>query len=227
MKTTDTFSPYDNKVHLFGMISTAVVILAFIGVPLAIQFYFDIDVDARLTFLTFASAISVFGPIAVCEFISYTPILGSSGTYLAFVTGNVMNMKMPAAKNAQKIAGVEAGTPEADAVATIAIGVSSIVTTVILFLGMLLIAQIAPFLSKPVFKPALDNLLPAIFAPLAIPAFVKSFKIASLPVVVTIVITLIFGYAKIASLQSYLLPVFVVLSILWAYFLYKKGGQAK
>jgi hypothetical protein len=224
MKSSEVFTTYDKNVHLFGIISTIIIILTFVAVPLGIQIAFRVSIDVQKMLLTLLAALAVFGPIAVCEFVSYAPIIGAGGQYLGFITGNMMNMKVPAAKNAQKICNVDAGTPEADAVATIAIGVSSIVTTVILFIGMLLIGQIAPFLQKPVFKPAFDNIMPAIFAPLAIPAIVKSLKIASAPVILAIAGTIIFGYAAIAANQSYLLPVALILSVLWAYFLYKRGA---
>jgi hypothetical protein len=213
---------YDDKVHLVGIVTTSAVVLAFLAVPLVIQMLFGLEVDPNKTFVALASALAVFAPIAICEFISYVPILGAGAQYLSFVTGNVMNMKLPVAKNSQKICGVEAGTPEAEVVSTIGVAVSSIVTTVILFLGMVLIAQIAPLLSKPEFKPAFDNIMPAILSPLAIPAFLRAWKIAAAPVVIGSAITLIFGYATIAASQNYLLIVFLIISVSWAYLLYKR-----
>jgi hypothetical protein len=225
MKNTEVFSAYDNKVHLFGWVSTFVICAIFITVPFAIQFAFGMEVDGKKILFTLAAAMAVFGPIAICEFISYTPILGAGGMYLSFITGNIMNMKLPAAKNAQKICGAEEGSPEADAIAIIAIGVASIVTVILLIIGTLLIAQIAPILAKPVFKPAITHILPAIFAPLAIPAFIKAPKTASVPVAAAIVLTLIIGYTAVAANQSYILLVFLVLSVVWAYLLYKRGGN--
>ena len=75
-------------------------------------------------------------PTGIAEVGSYTPILGSS-SYLTFATGNLMNLKMPCVLNAQKIAKVEQSTPEGDAIALIATAVSSIVTSVVLAIGLI------------------------------------------------------------------------------------------
>lgn len=75
-------------------------------------------------------------PTGIAEVGSYTPILGSS-SYLTFATGNLMNLKMPCVLNAQKIAKVEQSTPEGDAIALIATAVSSIVTIVVLAIGLI------------------------------------------------------------------------------------------
>ena len=75
-------------------------------------------------------------PTGIAEVGSYTPILGSS-SYLTFATGNLMNLKMPCVINAQKIAKVEQSTPEGNAIALIATAVSSIVTIVVLAIGLI------------------------------------------------------------------------------------------
>ena len=75
-------------------------------------------------------------PTGIAEVGSYTPILGSS-SYLTFATGNLMNLKMPCVLNAQKIAKVEQSTPEGDVIALIATAVSSIVTIVVLAIGLI------------------------------------------------------------------------------------------
>lgn len=75
-------------------------------------------------------------PTGIAEVGSYTPILGSS-SHLTFATGNLMNLKMPCVLNAQEIAKVEQSTPEGDAIALIATAVSSIVTIVVLAIGLI------------------------------------------------------------------------------------------
>lgn len=78
----------------------------------------------------------VMVPTGIAEVGSYTPILASS-SYLTFATGNLMNLKMPCVLNAQKIAKVEQSTPEGDVIALIATAVSSIVTIVVLAIGLI------------------------------------------------------------------------------------------
>ena len=44
---------------------------------------------------------------SVAEFLIYTPMLGSGGGYLAFITGNLINMKIPCAVNARDMVGAK------------------------------------------------------------------------------------------------------------------------
>jgi hypothetical protein len=222
------FNKYDKNVHNLGFWSTLILVLAMVGVPFGLQKIFGIEIGVSETLRVFFTAMAVFAPIAICEFISYAPLLGAGGQYIAFVTGNVMNMKLPASKNAQKICGVEPGTPEADAISALAAAVSTVVTTVIITLGMILTVQILPALQADVFKPAFSNLLPAIFSALALPVFVKAAKTAAVPVGVSVILTLVLSYQVLcaATRQFYMLPAFLVLAVLWEYFLYRRGSKA-
>ena len=88
--------------------------------------------------------------------------MGSS-YYISLVTGNVLNLKLPAAMNALKIANLRQGTPAADAVAGISVAVSALVTTLMLVVGVLLLTPLQPFLSSPVVSTAATYVLPALF----------------------------------------------------------------
>jgi len=221
------FNEYDKKVHRLGWITTFIAVVALALVPFLTQKAFSLQIDGPVTLKTLLTALTVFAPVAICEFISYVPILGAGGLYIAFVTGNVMNMKLPAGKNAQKICNVEAGTPEAEAVATLAAAVSTITTTLILTLGMILITQVLPLLKSPVLAPAFNNILPAIFAAIALPVFVKSAKSASVPVAVTVLLVVILGYSRVCSpyIQFWVLPSFLIFAVLWEYVLYRRAKK--
>jgi hypothetical protein len=223
------FNQYDKSVHRLGFWSTLVLVLAIISVPFMTQQIFHLSIDVPTTLKTFFTALSVFAPVAICEFISYVPLLGAGGLYIAFVTGNVMNMKLPAAKNAQKICNVESGTPESEAISTLAAAVSTMVTTVILVLGMLLTVQILPFLQADVFKPAFGNINPAIFSAIALPVFVKAVKSSSVPVGLAILLTIALSFQVLcaATRQFYVLPGFLILAVLWEYMLYRRNSKAQ
>lgn len=69
-----------------------------------------------------------------------------------------MNMKLPAATNALRVNDVERGSDEAEVFTTLAIGASSIVTTLILFLGMLFLGNLlVPIITGPALAPALKS----------------------------------------------------------------------
>ena len=128
--------------------------------------------------------------IGLIEAVSYAPLLGTGGQYLSFITGNVSNLKLPAAINAQTIAKVEQGSEEQEIITTIAIAVSSIVTTVIILIGLIPLIiwqeQIVTVLT-----PISPYVLPAIFGALTLVVVAMYAKIAAIPFLVCIIISVI------------------------------------
>ena len=148
-------------------------------------------------------------------------MLGSGGTYLAFVTGNITNLKAPAAINSMEAAKVKPGSEEGEVISTIAIATTSIVTTLILALGVLLFSQLTPILESPVLKPAFKMILPALFGGLGVVYISKNWKVAVAPLAFMIALFLI--VPSLASSVSVLVPVGALVAIGAARILYKKG----
>ena len=169
----------------------------------------------------FVGVAPIFWTVGVIEVITYVPMLGTGGSYLGFVTGNLSNLKVPCALNAMEAAKVEQGSEEGEVISTIAIAVSAIVTTVIIALGVILLAQIRPFLESPVMQPAFDNILPALFGGLAVVYISKNWKIALAPLIFMVV--LFICVPSLASSVGVLVPVGALLAIGVARILYKKG----
>lgn len=224
----DNNSNYSNRIHLVGIISSILVVVSLVLVPLGAQILFGQQIEWGPTLAAMGSALMVFGPVAVIEFFSYVPIIGAAGQYLSFTTGNVMNMKIPAAATGRKIAEVENGTEEGDTISMISIAVSSITTTAIVFAGMLLAAQLLPVLSNDTLAPAFNNVMPAIMGALGIPIFAKSLKTASVPVIISAILTIVLGYGGFMAKQGPMMVLFLVVSVGWAYILYRqKQSKAK
>jgi len=217
---------YESSLHLLGRISTAIILVALISVPAAIGLAFGVKVDVSSTAAVILGVISMFGVIGAIEFISYAPILGVGGQYLAFITGNIANMKLPAAISGVKVSGYAPGTKEAEIVSTIAIAISSLVTTAILILGLIFLSSLLPVLQSPTLTPAFTNMMPALLGALATPFFFKDLKTASVPMVFAALLTLLLGYALISQLQAFLMPVSLAVAIGWSYFLYKRKKKA-
>ena len=164
--------------------------------------------------------VPIFWTVATIEVLTYVPMLGTGGSYLGFMTGNLTNLKVPCVLNALEAAGVKQGTEEAEVLSTIAIAVSSIVTTVIIAVGVLLLSQIRPFLESELLQPAFDNILPALFGALAAVYVSKNFKIALAPLVFMIVLFLC--VPSLASSVGILVPVGALIAIGVSRVLYKK-----
>ena len=163
----------------------------------------------------------IYWTVGVIEVITYTPMLGTGGTYLAFVTGNLTSLKAPSALNAMENAEVKPGTEEGEVISTIAIATCSIVTTLILALGVCALAIVAPILDSPALKPAFDNILPALFGGLAVVYLIKNWKLAITPLVFMVLIFL--AVPSLANSVGVLVPVGVLIALGAGRVMYKKG----
>jgi hypothetical protein len=106
---------------------------------------------------------SLFGAFYIVEPVSYYSILGLSGTYLSFLSGNISNVRVPCAAMALEATNTEPGTNEAEVVSTLGI-TGSIITNLIAcalaaFLGSSLISILPPAIATA-FK---NYTVPAIF----------------------------------------------------------------
>ena len=164
----------------------------------------------------------VLWAVGVIETITYIPMLGAGGSSLSFVTGNISNLKLPCALNALEQANVKANSEEGEIVSTIAIAVSSIVTTIIIILGVILIVPLTPVLNAPVLAPAFDQMIPALFGGLGVVFISKNWKISVAPIVLMLIL-----FIAIPALNEgtvgIMVPVSALFSLAVSRFMYKKG----
>ena len=151
------------------------------------------------------------------EPISYYPILGLPGTYLSFLAGNISNMRVPCSAVAQEAAGVPEGTPKGSIISTIAIAVSMLVNTVILFIGAIGLAALVSNLPEGVLH-AFDFILPAIFGAIFGQFALRSYSLGA----IALGLGLILNLAGVLPNWGTLL-VLVFGTILIARFLWEKG----
>ena len=164
----------------------------------------------------------MYWAVGIVETITFIPMLGAGGSYLSFVTGNISNLKLPCALNALERANVKAQSEEGELISTISIAISSIVTTVIIILGVALIIPLTPVLSSPELKPAFDQMLPALFGALGVALVAKNWKIAVAPVILMLIL-FIFVPALDAGTVGIMVPVGVLFTIAVSRILYKKN----
>ena len=111
---------------------------------------------------------------------------------------------------------------EGEIISTIAIATSSIVTTIIIILGVILIVPLTPILEAPVLTPAFEQMLPALFGGLGVAFVSKNWKIAIAPVALMLVL-FIFVPALNAGTVGIMVPVSVVFTIVVSRILFKRG----
>ena len=212
---------YIDSVHRDGRIwnlSAAVILMLF---PVAVCLIFGVGIDWHGFLFGMLATAPMYWAVGIIETFTYVPMLGAGGSYLAFVTGNITNLKAPAALNALDIVGADIKTEEGEIVSTIAIAVSSIITTLIIVLGVLLITPLTPILNSPVLAPAFDQILPALFGGLGVVYISKNWKIAIAPVVLMLV--LFIAIPALSSLVSVMVPVGVLFTLGVSRILYKKN----
>ena len=160
--------------------------------------------------------------VGVIETVTYVPMLGAGGSYLSFVTGNISNLKLPCALNALEQNDVSASSEEGEVISTIAIATSSIVTTIIIIIGVIAIVPLTPILSAPVLQPAFDQMLPALFGGLGVAFVSKNWKIAIAPIVLMLIL-FVFVPALNSGTVGIMEPVSAIFTIVTARIMYKRG----
>lgn len=218
---TATRDGYNRQVHRFGRGFDILMLMMLIAVPLVICLWFDIFPPLPNLMKGLGMVSMVYVPIAIAEYLTYTPMLGSNASYLVFVTGNLTNLKIPCAMMSMETAGVKPQTDEGEVVAGLSVATSSIVTLFITFLGMLLIVPLAPVLRNPALKPAFEHLMPALFGALGAYWVQKQWKLAVVPLALVILVFLLVPVP--AGVEGALIPVMGLISVLAARLMYRKG----
>lgn len=208
---------FNKKVHVIGRVSVAICLIAFVASALVLAWIYDSSVDINLAVKSAAPIILVFTIAGVSENLSYTPIIGPGALYISCITGNLSNIKIPAAINGQKLLDAEPGSEQADIISIIVVSVCTLVTTALMLMGMLFLAPlIEPIYNNPVIKPAFDNVLPALFGALIVPQLVGNAKI-SLPIfLLPAVIYIAIGGSMFQQFQGLILVACAVIGVVYA-----------
>ena len=213
---------YMDSVHRDGRIWNLTVMVLLMAFPVSLCFIFDAVPDWQALLAGLVATAPMYWAVGVVETITFVPMLGAGGSYLGFVTGNISNLKMPCALNALEQNGVSATSEEGEVVSTIAIAVSSIVTTIIIILGVILIVPLSPILQAKELEPAFNQMLPALFGALGVAFVSKNWKIAIAPIVLMLVL-FIFVPALDSGTVGIMVPVSALFTIGVSRVMYKKG----
>lgn len=220
---TKFFEQYNKRTHTFGKIGLSIGLILLLASPFAMGWSLNAMPDLSAFGKGFAQIAIIYIPSCVVEFLIYTPMLGAGGSYLGFITGNLINMKIPCALNAKDIVGTKTGTPENEIISTLAIATSSLVTTVVIALGVLLIIPLRPVLESDLLQPAFNNVVPALFGAMAFKYFRKSKKIVAIPLVLMTVLFICFP--ALISNVGFLMILSGAIAIGHSFILYRKSEK--
>ena len=213
---------YLESVHRDGRLWGIAMGLVILFFPISLMLIFGVMPDWGALVQGLFATMPMYWAVGIVEVFTYVPMLGAGGAYLSFVTGNISNLKLPCAIDAMERAGVKASSEEGEIISTISIAVSSIVTTVIIIIGVILIIPLTPILQSELLVPAFAQMLPALFGGLAVVFVSKNLKLSIAPIILMLIL-FIFVPALNSGTVGIMVPVGVLFTVFVARILYKKG----
>ena len=217
---------YINKMHKWGRIWAVVTCTMIFAFPFALAIIFNALPDFGVFLAGLFGVAVTFWPVGIIEVITYTPMLGVGGTYLSFVTGNLTSLKVPCALDAMEKAEVKADSDEGEVISTIAIATSSIMTILIILVGVIMIIPLLGLMEKfPQMTYAFDNVLPALFGGLGVVYLSRYFKIAVLPMSLMLLLFVFVPYLN-AGMVGIMIPVSMIITLCYSRVLYNKERKA-
>ena len=216
------FELYNERTHLFGRISCIITLVMLIAAPFVMGLYLGAMPDLGAVARGFLACGLVWAVSCVAEYLVYTPMLGAGGGYLAFITGNLINMKIPCAMNARDMVDAKTGTPENEIISTLSIATSSLVTILVLAAGVVALIPLQPILQAPALQPAFDNVVPALFGAMAYKYYRGNLKIAALPLLTMALLFIL--VPSLAGSTSFMVLPSGAIAIGVAFLLHKKGS---
>lgn len=209
---------YNEQNHVYGKIFLSLAIVLILFIPLLMCIILNTQPNYGVLFAA-VGVLSISNlPGSLVEIITYSPLLGTTGTYLAFFTGNLSNLKIPCAVTARDYANVKMGTPESEVISTLSVGTSTLVTSTILTLGVILLIPLTPVLQNPQLAPAFELSFAALFGALAYKYFSKNPILVIVPLAISVLIAFLVGLPS-----AFIIPIAAIGGIGTAYYLFKKG----
>lgn len=210
---------YNNEVHKLGRIFTwgAVAVIAI--VPVVFCLITKTMPDWKIILNSWAFILGYWA-IGLIEAVSYAPLLGTGGQYQSFITGNIANLKLPCAINIQSVLKTKQGSEEEELITTISIAVSTIVTTLIIVIGLIPLKVFSDSIVK-VLAPVSPYVIPAIFGGLGIVLLSMYLKLVIVPFAVCLAITCTTFAIGMDIGQSTMIPIGMALSVISAFVMYK------
>lgn len=221
---------YIPRMHRIGKITGFLGVIASFLPAIVLAVVYGLLPKPAALLTAFISALSAFGLLWIFEPISYFSVLGPVGTYMAFLSGNISNMRVPCASMAQVAAEVEPGTEKGSVISALGMAISVIINISVLTIGIILGSSI---LSKlpPTITDSLKYLLPALFGALLMQFGLKSKSLTVMVFVFAFLLNLALSagwFVWLPGANNYLAILSsVFLSILIALYTQKKQAGVK
>ncbi len=183
---------YLDYINKWGKITNWLGVLLSFGPVMVLAWIFKIVPPINAIITGFISMASAIGVVWFVEPISFFPIIGVAGTYMAFISGNISNLRIPCAAVAQNVAGVKPGTKEGTIISTLGMATSVVSNIVILTIGVLAGSKILSQLPQNVLD-ALNFLMPALFGAVFVQFALMKLKLAPISLGLALILKLLFN----------------------------------
>lgn len=196
---------YRENMHKYGRIFTVLGIIVMFLAPTFVWIITGVGPNLGQLGAGVLALSIIFLPGGLIEMMTYSPLLGTSATYLAFITGNLVNLKVPCVMNATELCKTQINTPENEVVSAISVAFSSITTVVILSLGVVMLIPLTPILQSDILAPAFNWVVSALFGALGYKYFKGNLKLIIAPIVFVIILAIIAPAFLIANMMIVIL----------------------
>ena len=211
---------YDEWAHRFGRISLIIGSAATLIYSLVLILVYRIPAEWGNIMSGVGNVLLLMTAVSLSEFLSISPMIGTSAMYIMVLTGNYTNLKIPASIAAMQAVGLDPAnyTEESDVISTISMAVSAITSIVIIAAGVALYAPLSGIMASETLAPAFDNIVPALFGALAVSMIGKYWKLAIAPFVLGVILL------KTEIINSALvLAILILIGVLCARLMYRKN----
>lgn len=194
------YEKYHKEIIGFGRLTMILGMIACLLPPLVMAFYFKIAPPVSAILAGTLSQISVSGAFYISEPISYYPILGTTGLYVSTLSGNSVNMKIPAAATSVEASGYKPGTEEGQLMGTMGVAVSVYVAVFFVLLATFLGQSVIAHLPQNI-KNVLTFIIPALYGGIFAQFSFKSFKTGAFALAVSFIMTFLVGLLPVKNLS--------------------------
>ncbi len=203
-----------NKENRMITVWSILSLLVMFAYPVCSCIIFKTAPDLFNLFKSILPMIVALYPGAIASVFLYIPLIGKSGAYLSFLTGNISNIRLPCAINAVGQLDEKASLEEKDTVSTLSVAASAMTTIVIISLGLFYVYNYGNVFQNTDSKinPVFQQVLPALFGALSYKYFKKD-KGIFVSVIILLVALLVI---KSSFGMSALIVVAIVFAVLLA-----------
>lgn len=205
------------KVTKIGAAMIPIIMLSMFMPVIYLRIRYGVFPDWSMALSSWGTIAAAFGAYYIIEPLSYYPILGLSGTYMAFTSGSISDVRMPASAVAQEAVGVPYGSDEGAVVSTIGVAGSVFTTLIVVFITAVFGTSIIEFFPEKLLSAVKLYTVPAVFSAVYI-QFCKFEPKLSFIIIITTFIFLL-----LAHIYGLMMITAVIVPVLLSRLLYKKG----